>query len=45
MNMDKETYEAVFLTTDWDAWCQQFIKGGKKDVDPVESERDEGRRE
>lgn len=43
--MDKETYEGVFLTTDWDMWCQQFIKGGKSDVDSVESERAEGRRE
>lgn len=42
--MDQETYEGVFLTTDWDAWCGQFIKE-RKDVDPVESKRDEGRRE
>jgi hypothetical protein len=43
--MDKETYEGVFLTTDWDEWCQQFIKGNRENVDSMESERDEGRRE
>ena len=35
--MDKETYEGVFLTTDWDAWCGQFIKE-KKNVDTIQSE-------
>ena len=42
--MDKETYEDVFLTTDWDAWCGQFIKE-KKDVDSLQSESDSAARE
>lgn len=43
--MDKETYEGVFLTTDWDAWCGQFIKEGKKDVDSLQREQEKKTRE
>lgn len=45
MAVDKDIYPEVFAGCDWDMWCEQFIKDGKRNVDTVESERDEGRRE
>ena len=43
--MDKDTYADVFATTDWDLWCEQFIKDGRSNVDPLQSESGEPDRE